>query len=277
MEGYKMESQNTGAATYEKGKLYDLPIIDLKIDPNQPRKFMDPLALAELAESIKRIGIIQPLLFRVSDESAYLLIVAGERRYKAAQTAGLLIVPGICVEGNAAEIALVENLQRQDLTCVEEAEALERLKVEQLYTDEQLSGVIGKARQTVSETMLLNRLPLEIRDECRGNRKMTRTALIEIARKKQTRSMVTAFNIYKEQLNKEGEGRKKIEKLSEGAKFCQALDTTRERVAKTDVANWSDNDLLAANDSVTALQEALNIFINPPTEGEENPPSRELS
>jgi len=102
--------------TYKKGKLYDLPIIDLTPDPNQPRKFMDPQALEDLAASVKLKGIIQPILFRVAADNPYLLIVAGERRYKAAQMAGILTIPGICVEGNAAEIALVENLQRQDLT-----------------------------------------------------------------------------------------------------------------------------------------------------------------
>ena len=110
--------------TYQKSNLYSLSIIDLKPDPNQPRKSMDQQALDELVESIKRNGIIQPVLFRVAADSPYLIIVAGERRYKAAQQAGLLIIPGICVEGNAAEIALIENVQRQDLTCIEEAEAL---------------------------------------------------------------------------------------------------------------------------------------------------------
>lgn len=89
---------------------------------------------------------------------------------------GLTTLPAIFVEGNPSEIALVENLLRQDLTSVEEAEALQRLKDEQQYSDEQLSGVIGKARTTVSDIMLINRLPVAIRDECResfilGNRK----------------------------------------------------------------------------------------------------------
>jgi len=110
---------------YEKGKLYDLPIIDLKTDPNQPRKSIDSQALEELATSIKTHGIIQPLLFRVADDSPYLLIVAGERRYNAAQQVGLLVVPGLYVEGNPSEIALIENMLRQDLTAVEEAEGLQ--------------------------------------------------------------------------------------------------------------------------------------------------------
>lgn len=131
-------------AKYEKGKLYDLPINDLKPDPNQPRKSIDPQGQEEMNASVKTYGIIQPILFRQGvmvslsnqDQSnqPVLFIVAGERRFKAAQQGGLATVPGICVEGNASEIALVENLLRQDLTAIEEAEALQRLKEEQQYT-----------------------------------------------------------------------------------------------------------------------------------------------
>jgi ParB family chromosome partitioning protein len=146
---------------YEKGKLYDIPIIDLRPDPDQPRKFIDPEALADLTESIRLQGIIEPILFRVTPDSSYLIIVAGERRYRAAQDAGLFTLPGILVEGNIAEIALVENLQRQDLTCIEEAEALKKLMDDAQYTQEQLAGEIGKPRATVTEALSLTNLPAE--------------------------------------------------------------------------------------------------------------------
>jgi len=254
--------------TYKKGKLYDLPIIDLTPDPNQPRKFMDPQALEDLAASVKRVGIIQPLLFRVDSDSSNLILVAGERRYKAAQMAGILTIPGICVEGNAAEIALVENLQRQDITCIEEAEALKRLMEEEKYTQDQLAAVIGKPRATITETLSLTNLPQEIRDECRGDRQMSKKRLVEISRKKQQRAMTTAYGKYKEELQKEQEGgTKKREKLTVAAAFCQSLDKSREKVEKTDVTDWSDDDLLAANDSISRLREALDNFTTPPGEG----------
>jgi len=119
--------------TYERGKLYEVPVIDFKNDPNQPRKYMDPQGLEELAASIRTHGILEPVLFRSGDQG-WVIIVAGERRLAAAKMAGLHVIPGICVEGNHAEIALVENLLRQDLTTVEEAEALQRLKDDQQYT-----------------------------------------------------------------------------------------------------------------------------------------------
>ncbi|MFZ4439766.1 MAG: ParB/RepB/Spo0J family partition protein, partial [Syntrophales bacterium] len=103
------------APAFEKGKLYNRPIIDIKPESSQPRKYMDPLALAELASSVKQLGILQPVLFR-QGEQGYVILVAGERRFAAAKMAGLLSVPGMFVEGSPSEIALVENLQRQDLT-----------------------------------------------------------------------------------------------------------------------------------------------------------------
>jgi ParB family chromosome partitioning protein len=99
---------------YKKGKLYDLPIGDLNPDPNQPRKSMDPQALEELTASVKTYGIIQPLLFRVDADSSNLIIVAGERRCEAAKKAGLTEVPAILVEGKHGEIALVENLGKNE-------------------------------------------------------------------------------------------------------------------------------------------------------------------
>jgi ParB family chromosome partitioning protein len=253
--------------TYEKGKLYELPIIDLKPDPNQPRKSVDHQALEDLAASVKLKGIIQPILFRAAADDPYLLIVAGERRYKAAQMADLLIIPGICVEGNAAEIALVENLQRQDLTCIEEAEALKKLMDEEKYTQDQLAVVIGKPRTTITESLSLTNLPQAVRDDCRGDRAISKKKLLEIARKKQQRAMNTAYAKYKEELYKEQEGgTRKREKLSTAAVFCQSLDKSREKVEKTDVADWSNDDLLAANDSINRLREALDNFTTPPAE-----------
>ncbi len=251
-------------AAYKKGKLYDLPIGGLNPDPNQPRKSMDPQALEELTASVTRVGIIQPLLFRVDAESANLILVAGERRFKAAQLAGLATVPGICVEGNPSEIALVENLLRQDLTSVEEAEALQRLKEEQQYTDEQLSGVIGKARTTISDIMLINRLPLEIRDECRGDQKISKSALIEIARKKQVRGMQTAYEKYREKLKKAAEGRTKRSKAPETAADAMTwLSKAVNKLNTVDASAWTEDEKGAFNQTLLNLQETIQALLNP--------------
>jgi len=263
------------APTYEKGKLYHNSIIDFRPDPNQPRKVFDEAAMTELTDSIKKHGIIQPLLFQPADQGV-LTVVSGERRLEAAKRAGILTLPSMMVDGDPAEIALVENLIRQDLTAVEEAEALKRLMNERNYNQEQLAGVINKARTTLNEILSLNNLPQEIRDECRGNRTVSKNTLIEIARRKQERSMLSAWEDYKEKAARQKEGRKKGVTVPPTApELKKWFDKTRGKITDTDAANWSDDDRIAVNESLTSLQEAINGFLNPEEAGE-NPPSRNL-
>ena len=226
-------------SAYEKGKLYQLDLAPLQADPNQPRKFMDPTALEDLAESIRQHGVLSPILFRIDAVSANLFIVAGERRHEAAKIAGLTTIPAIFIEGNHAEIALVENLLRQDLTPVEEAEALDRLIKEQNYTQEQLGAIIGKARNTVSEILSLNRLPQEVRDACRADATVGRKALIEIARKKQERSMLTAFNAYKAKQLKAPATRQKKDPNAPQPIF-DMLDKAMTKLQSIDTSAWTD-------------------------------------
>ena len=264
------------APTYEKGKLYHNSIIDFRPDPNQPRKVFDEAAMTELTDSIKKHGIIQPLLFQPADQGV-LTVVSGERRLEAAKRAGILTLPSMMVDGDPAEIALVENLIRQDLTAVEEAEALKRLMNERNYNQEQLAGVINKARTTLNEILSLNNLPQAIRDECRGDRTVSKNTLIEIARRKQERSMLTAWQEYKEKVARQAEGRKKGATVPPTApELKKWFDKTRGKITDADAANWSDDDRIAVNESLTALQEAIDGFLNPEAAGE-NPPSRELA
>ncbi len=245
-----------------KGNLYQISIADFKPDPAQPRKVIDPEALAELQESIRAYGILQPLLFR-EGEQGWLIIVSGERRYQAALALGIFVLPAICVDGSFAEIALVENLQRQDLTCIEEAEALQRLMDEAKYTQEQLAGVIGKPRSTVSDTLSLMNLPVEIRDECRGDRKTPKGLLVEISRKKQVRGMATAWSRYKEGLLKAQGGPAPARvKRSPGDSFTLAVNTLQERIRDTDTAAWSGEELTAAHASLGLLQGKMDSFMS---------------
>jgi len=244
--------------TYKKGKLYDLPIGDLNPDPNQPRKSMDPQALEELTASVKTYGIIQPLLFRVDADSSNLIIVAGERRCEAAKKAGLTEVPAILVDGKHGEIALVENLLRQDLTAVEEAEALDRLMKEESYTQEQLGGIIGKARTTVTDILTLTRLPQEIRDECRGNTAVTRKTLIAIARKKQDRGMVTAWNKVKEkQAKEEAGGQRKERTAPTPAAHRDWVDKTNAKLTAIDPAAWTEEEKTAFAAALGELKKTI--------------------
>jgi ParB family chromosome partitioning protein len=255
------------AATYENGQLYQIPITDFRPDPDQPRKVIDPDALAELAASIAQLGVVQPLLFREAGEG-WLTIVSGERRYQAAMQVGLLVLPAICVTGNHAEIALVENIQRQDLTVIEEAEAVSRLMTEQQYTQEQLGVILGKSRSSIGDSLSLMRLPEDIRDEARGNRKFLKTRLLEISRKTQQRAMLTAYAKLKDELEREAaaKGQKK-ERLPAAASLCQTMDRSREKLEKTAPADWSEEERQAASDAVAALRDAADAFLTALAEG----------
>ena len=190
-------SETEPTPNYTKGQLNLVNPNYLLSDSDQPRKFIDPDAQKHLAESIQTHGILQPILFRIDDEGK-LFIVAGERRVQAAKKVGLETIPAIYVEGNHNEIALVENLLRQDLTAIEVAEALDQIMKEHGYKQEQLTGIIGRAKSTVSEILSLNRLPDEIRDECRTDPYIPRKVLIEIAKKKRSKGMLSAYKKYKE-------------------------------------------------------------------------------
>ncbi|HEX7596758.1 MAG TPA: ParB/RepB/Spo0J family partition protein, partial [Polyangia bacterium] len=131
----------------------------------QPRKRFDDARLNELAESIRSQGIIQPLVVRVRPAGGFELI-AGERRWRAAQRAGLHQVPVIireAAEAQAFEMALVENLQREDLNPIEEAEGYQRLVAEFGYTQESLAARVGKERSTVANALRLLKLPPPVR------------------------------------------------------------------------------------------------------------------
>jgi ParB family chromosome partitioning protein len=149
-----------------------LPIEDVHPSKGQPRKLFDDDRLDELAASIKAQGIIQPLVVRARSGGGYELI-AGERRWRAAQRAGLHEVPAVVrdvAEKRAFEMALVENLQREDLNPIEEAQGFERLIEEFGYTQEALAARVGKDRSTVANALRLLKLPDGVRGMVTGGR-----------------------------------------------------------------------------------------------------------
>lgn len=141
--------------------LVDLPIDAISPNPHQPRVHFDDELLADLAASIREIGVLQPVLVRPTGANAYQLI-AGERRWRAASTAGLTTIPAIVRptdDVSAVEQALVENLHRQDLTALEEAAAYQQLIEDFALTHEQVADRVGKSRSAVSNTLRLMQLP----------------------------------------------------------------------------------------------------------------------
>ena len=144
----------------------ELPINEIIPNRDQPRKTFDEAALEELAESIKQHGVLQPLLVRPIPSGGYQL-VAGERRWRACRMAGLNKVPVVIKEltdTETMEIAIIENLQREDLNPIEEAEGLQALIDKCGYTQEEVAASVGKSRPAIANSLRLLRLPQEVRD-----------------------------------------------------------------------------------------------------------------
>ncbi len=155
---------DAGAADGRDG-LQTMPLADLLPSPFNPRQHFDEEELRELAQSIAEKGLLQPILVRPAEEPGRYEIVAGERRWRAAQMAGVHEVPVIVRElddAAALEVALIENVQRADLNALEEARGYQRLVEQFGYTQQQLAEVIGKSRSHVANTMRLLKLPEEV-------------------------------------------------------------------------------------------------------------------
>jgi len=155
-------------------------------DPNQPRKFCNKEALEDLAETIKATGVLQPILLREGEEGK-IYLVAGERRVRAARMAGKVKIPAILFKPdpriNSLELSLIENIHRENLNPVDEAEILQRLKDKHKYTDEKLGLLIGKSRSTVTEMLTIAKLPETVKTGCRiADTPISKRTLLRIAR-----------------------------------------------------------------------------------------------
>jgi ParB family transcriptional regulator, chromosome partitioning protein len=148
-----------------------VPVAEIRPNPHQPRRYFDDARLAELADSIKQQGILQPLIVRKAEQGYELVI--GERRLRAAQKAGLDRVPVIIKEvtdAESMEMALVENIQREELTPIEEALAYRQLMEELRLTQEEVASRVGKSRPVITNLLRVLTLPDEIKEEVdRGN------------------------------------------------------------------------------------------------------------
>lgn len=150
--------------TEGSSSINEIAINLIKANPNQPRREFDPEALQELADSIKEIGIIQPITLRKMDDGTY-QIIAGERRFRASQLAGLTTLPAYirtADDENVMEMALIENIQREDLNAMEIALAYQNLLEEYDLTQERLSERVGKKRTTIANYLRLLKLPAQI-------------------------------------------------------------------------------------------------------------------
>ena len=157
-------SEEAPALDLPKSSYFSISISDLERSRFQPRKYFDEKKINELAESIKKNGLIQPIAVRKGKNNAY-EIIAGERRWMAAQKAGMHEVPVIVFDFNdnqSLEIAIIENIQREDLNSIEEAKGYDRLIKQFNYDHEKLSEFMGKSKSHISNTLRLLTLPDEV-------------------------------------------------------------------------------------------------------------------
>src|SRR5919109_578220 len=163
--------ESTATAIADHEALLEIPIAEVRVNPNQPRKLFDSAALHELSASIKSSGVIQPVVVR-RVTGGYELI-AGERRWRAARQAGLERIPAVVrdvTDAESLEMALVENLLREDLNPMEEAEAYQKLLAQFGWTQEELAHRIGRDRSSIANSLRLLRLPELLQADLRGGR-----------------------------------------------------------------------------------------------------------
>jgi ParB family chromosome partitioning protein len=175
-----------------------VPIDQIDPNPNQPRQVMGDLS--ELIASIAEKGVIEPLIVRQAGERFQ--IIAGERRYQASVQAGLRELPVVIREVDDAEVielALIENLQRKDLTPFEEAEALHGLAERCRYTHEDLARRLGKSRTAVTESLALTAMPEEVRNLCRLADISSKSLLLQVVRQDTTEKMTALIEKFASQ------------------------------------------------------------------------------
>lgn len=235
--------------TQGSSTINEIPLDQIEANPNQPRREFDEEALRELADSIKAIGIIQPITLRQVSEERY-QIIAGERRWRASQLAGLTAVPAYIRTINdesVMEMALVENIQRQDLNAIEIALAYEHLMENNGMTQEKISERVGKSRAAVANYLRLLKLPAQVQmalqkkeidmGHCR--------ALLALD------SPSLQIKLFRE-IQKHGYSVRKVEEMVQQLKNGEDVETTHKTLsAKAQMP-----------EEFTALKERLSTFLN---------------
>ena len=165
-------STNDEVQTSGSSSISEIPLQQIEANPNQPRREFDETALNELADSIRSLGIVQPITLREMENNRY-QIIAGERRWRASQIAGLTTIPAYirtADDENMMQMALVENIQREDLNAIEVALAYQHLIEKYDLKQEELSEKIGKNRATIANTLRLLKLPAQVQMAIKNKR-----------------------------------------------------------------------------------------------------------
>lgn len=249
----------------ELPRVIEIELTKLRPNPDQPRKVFNDETIKELAASIEQHGLIQPIsVVSNPDGQDSFTIVAGERRYRAHQHLGRPTITAIITKGNSDEIALIENIQREDLSPIDQAEALAGMMERHGYKQEELAKIVGKSRPTVTELLSLNSLPEEIKQECRTF-DVPKTLLVQIVRVGEPKEQVRFWGEYKK-------GEVKTVREAKRRKAGEPIRATKEPRKpkklfhtnhKASVIVQSDTSQLTHEQVTAALREALDQSENP--------------
>ena len=249
--------------TPQPGDYLQVNLSDLNIG-DQPRQHFDSARLEELSVAIKAKGVLQPVLIRL-DENEEPWLIAGERRVKASIMAGLTEIPTIITQGDPAEIALIENIQRENLTPIEEADAYKKIIETHKYTQEQLAKIVGKGQSTIAEFLTINRLPEAIKLDYRTSDKpVNKSLLIEIAKQvdQQNQTGISVLDLWEQA--KEGKltnkvirklTRPKPEKKIPAEKLRKKAGDLVREIERADPMQFQKEVM---NDILTSLQSTVN-------------------
>jgi ParB/RepB/Spo0J family partition protein len=208
----------------------EIPISNIETNANQPRQYFDEQADVELRESIRNHGLLQPVAVRRKEER--FVLVAGERRFRAFKALSKETIPAVVVDGDPTVLAIIENLCRQDLGPIDEAETLDALMQEKGWSQKILSATIGKAESTLSETLALMNLPVDVREKARNHPGLSRAKLLKIAKTPRNSKKTTADEMraaFEKLLNGEGQT---LNPTSSTDKLLAAVDKLRKLVDK---------------------------------------------
>ena len=215
-------------STQGSSTINEVPINQIEANPNQPRREFDQTALQELANSIKQLGIVQPITLRQMEDGKF-QIIAGERRWRASQLAGLTAIPAYIrtiKDENVMEMALVENIQREDLNAIEIALAYEHLLEKSGMTQEKVSERVGKSRAAIANYLRLLKLPAQVQMALQKKE-------IDMGHARALLSLVSPslqLKLFKE-IHKNGYSVRKVEELCHQLNNGEDIQTAKKTIA----------------------------------------------
>jgi ParB family chromosome partitioning protein len=245
---------------YECGTLYNIALNELTPNPDQPRKVFSEDEIKNLADSINDKGLLQPILVKKL-EDGQIIIVSGERRFRAHQFLKRETIPAWFTTGDAEELALVENLVREDLSAMETAEALKKLADrfgDKTHGD--LGKIIGKASNTVSEILSLNDLSENIRIKVRGDKRFALRELKKIATKRTLKAQEKLFSAYAAKIEAESQEKATRSRLKGTDLHLKKIQSMQEYFTKMAAADKFQKLRSLSNEMVDLKMSIENIL-----------------